>query len=110
MSSHYATIVVVGVGGVIGELSNCEGRLALLFETLCLIVAKHASVSIRTERSCFDCLVPHGFSPFFLMLYLTRLQRLVGSRSCVSVVSFGCYNLGLIDPFFLGLVLFLHPS
>ena len=45
MSSHYATIVVVGVGGVIGELSNCEGRLALLFATLCLIVAKLATVS-----------------------------------------------------------------
>ena len=42
---HSATIAVVGVGGMVGDLSTCEGRLTLLFETLCLVVAKLAIVS-----------------------------------------------------------------
>ena len=36
---HSVTIVVVGVGGVVGEFST------LLFATLCLVVAKLATIS-----------------------------------------------------------------
>ena len=43
---HSATIVVVGVGGVVCELSACGGRLTLLLPTLCLIVAEFATISI----------------------------------------------------------------
>ena len=42
---HFAMIVIVSVGGVVGELSACEGQLALLFATLCLVVAKLTTVS-----------------------------------------------------------------
>ena len=42
---HSATIVVVGVGGVLGELSACEGRLTLLFATLSLVIPKLATIS-----------------------------------------------------------------
>ena len=42
---HSATIIVVGVGGVVGELSASEGRLTHLFATLYLVVAKLAIVS-----------------------------------------------------------------
>ena len=42
---HSATIVVVGVGGVVCELSACGGRLTLLFPTLCLIVAEFTTIS-----------------------------------------------------------------
>ena len=42
---HLAMIVVVGVGGVIYELSACEGQLSLLLATLYLVVVKHATIS-----------------------------------------------------------------
>ena len=49
-------IVVVGVGGVVGELSACEGRLTLLLVTLSIVVAKLAILSalggvVLTARS-----------------------------------------------------------
>ena len=45
---HHEESVVVSVfrvGGVVCELSACKGRLALLLATLCLIVAKLATIS-----------------------------------------------------------------
>ena len=42
---HVGTIVVVGVGGIVGELSTCEDSLTLLFAALCLVMAKFSIVS-----------------------------------------------------------------
>ena len=45
-------VVVVGVGGVVGELPAYEGRVTLLFATLCLVVAKLATISALAELFC----------------------------------------------------------
>ena len=103
---HFATIIIVGIGGVVGELSTCDDRLTLLFATLCLIVAKLATISalgrvVLTARSGMA-------APPSSRRSVSRICN--GSRSCVPGVSFGCFGLGLIGPFFHGLVLFLRPS
>ena len=60
---HFATIVVVrvGVGGVIGDVSAREGRLTLIFTTLCLIVAKLDIISALggvVMMAWFDMVAP----------------------------------------------------
>ena len=42
-------MVVIGVGGIVGELSTCESQLALLFATLSLVVAKIATISTLSK-------------------------------------------------------------
>ena len=103
---HFTTIFVVGVRGVVSEFSTCEGQLTLLFATLCLIVAKLATISalgrvVLTARSGMA-------APPSSRRSVSRICN--GSRSCVPGVSFGCFGLGLIGPFFHGLALFLHPN
>ena len=66
--------------------------------------------NLRTGRSCSDGFAWHGWSPFFLTLYLTHLQHLNDNRSFVQGVAFGCFGLGLIGPFFHGLALLPHPN
>ena len=49
---HSAMVVVVGVRGVVGDLSAYEGRVTLLFSTLCLVVAKLATIYALTDLFC----------------------------------------------------------
>ena len=69
---HSATIVVVGVGGVLGELLACEGRLTLLFVTLCLVVAK-----LTTMLTLIDPMELHN--SMFFKVYLPPLRKEVES-------------------------------
>ena len=66
--------------------------------------------SIRTGRSCFVGSVRYGYFPFFVTLRLDGSLCLVSSRNFILGVAFHCVCLGLVGPFFHGLVLFLRLS
>ena len=76
---HPVMTNIVGVGGVVCELSTCEHQLTL---SSCDTLHRSGQTchSICTRQSCFAGSIQHGCSPFYLMLCLARSLDLVVNR------------------------------
>ena len=104
---HSAMIVIVGVGGVIGELSASGSRLVHLLSTLFFILADFVVQYLHSIEFCR--LGPSWKLPFLLnTLQFFSLSSKI--RSFFHRSNLVCLVLGQICPFLLNHIPFLCPS